>query len=204
MIIPDDLVPLPVRSSGDEPAGGRQMVEDDFVSAVDIRRVLLGGRDEAIAEGLPADDFDSFAGRSDVPYPSRSVPAPTAVPVEKPRVAVEEVDPELRVLHPAFEILAPEPRRAAPPKPRVMIDREASFGRSKVSDFWWVLGMGFAVIAILLSGTVADLVSRETTWRGMSHIEPVNETFRGAPPEWELIAEEESPAVALTKDPDER
>ena len=68
MILPDTLAPLPVSPRGENPAEYPVPFED-FVSPGDVRSVLLGGRAELPVECLPAEDFDSFAGRADVRYP---------------------------------------------------------------------------------------------------------------------------------------
>ncbi|WP_193213516.1 hypothetical protein [Luteolibacter marinus] len=197
MIIPDNLKPLPVEPRGAEAAGSRQVIPDDFVSAVDVRKVLLGACDDLPVEGLPANDFDSFAGRADVPYPGRAVPAPRVEPGELP--AAEAA----RVIHPAFEVLVPEPRRAAPPRARKVVDCEANFGRARLSDAWWVLGMGAATAAILFSGTLVDFVARESMRRTMSQHPAAPEVFRGAMPVPAAPSDEPGETLAAAMDPDE-
>lgn len=161
MIIPENLAPLPVSPRGDDPAGSAHGVMEDFVTAGDVRKVLLGTAGELPVEGLSADDFDSFAGRADVPYPSRSSPsADRSVELRVPDLALEP-----QVIHPAFEVLPPTTRRAAPPRAAAAVDREATFGRKRMTDRWWVIGMGVAASAILFSGTFVDFISREAVRR---------------------------------------
>lgn len=195
MILPDNLAPLPVSPRGDDAAGRGHGAADDFVSAAAIRGVLLGTRDEMPVEGLPAEDFDSFAGRADVPYPPR-IAAPARR--EPPGRVAEPV-----VIHPAFEVLKPVPRRAAPPKPRELADCEASFGRSRFSDRWWVLGMGAAAAAILFSGTLVDAVSREAMRRSMARHPQAAEIFRGAAPVVEKPGVERPEVLASSSEADD-
>jgi hypothetical protein len=158
MILPDTLRPLPVSPSGDEPAVSVPF--EDFVALGDVRKVLLG-TGELPVEGLPAEEFDCFAGRADVQFPSRTAPAKAELlELEIPDMALE-----IPTVHPAFEILPPSARRAAPPKLRHSVDCEASYGRSKVSERWWVLGMAFAACTVLFSGTLVDFISREAMRR---------------------------------------
>lgn len=160
MILPEHLAPLPVSPHGDDAAG--TVMLEDFVTAVDVRKVLLGTAGELPVEGLAADDFDSFAGRADVAHLSSRSPfaAGSAKGLLVPDLAVEPL-----AIHPAFEVLPPKIRRAAPPRVAPPVDCEAGFGRSRKGDRWWVIGMGFAAAAILLSGTLVDFVSREAVRR---------------------------------------
>jgi hypothetical protein len=158
MILPDNLRPLPVIPSGDEPAASVSF--EDFVAVGDVRKVLLGAG-ELPVEGLPAEDFDCFAGRADTPFPSRTASREVA-PME---LEIPDMALEAPVVHPAFEVLPPSGRRAAPPKLRQAVDCEAAYGRSKVSERWWVLGMGLAACAVLFSGTLVDFITREAMRR---------------------------------------
>ena len=199
VILPDNLAPLPVSPRGDDAAGCGHSAADDFVSAAAVRGVLLGTRDELPVEGLPAEDFDSFAGRADVPYPSRvAASARQESPIRVPDLVFEPV-----VIHPAFEVLEPVPRRAAPPKPRELVDCEASFGRSRFSDKWWVLGMGAAAAAILFSGTLVDFVSREAMRRSMARHPQAAEIFRGSAPVVDKPEGERPKVLASSEDPDD-
>ena len=153
MILPESLRPLPVTPNGDEPAVSVPF--EDFVAVTEVRKVLLGAGEFPV-EGLPAEDFDCFAGRADIPFPSRTAPK-ADVPVELP---IPDMALENPVVHPAFEVLPPSARRAAPPKLRQAVDCEASYGRSRVSERWWVIGMGLAACAVLFSGTLVDFIAR--------------------------------------------
>ena len=160
MILPDSLSPLPVIPRGDEPAGSPRADIEDFVTAMDVRKVLLG-TGELPVEGLSADDFDSFAGRADVPHPGRS-PFASGRQAE---ILVPDLAIEPPTVHPAFEVLPPSVRRAAPPKVGQTLDCESNFGRGRTGERWWVIGMGLAAAAILMSGTLVDFISREAVRR---------------------------------------
>lgn len=160
MILPESLSPLPVIPRGDEPAGSPRADIEDFVTAVDVRKVLLG-TGELPVEGLSANDFDSFAGRADVPHPARSPFASgRQIELHVPDLAVEPT-----TIHPAFDVLPPSARRAAPPKVGPTLDCESNFGRGRTGERWWVIGMGLAAAAILMSGTLVDFISREAVRR---------------------------------------
>jgi hypothetical protein len=161
MILPENLSPLPVPPRGEEPGAPPRVEIEDFVSAVEVRKVLLGTAGELPVEGLPADDFDSFAGRADVPHPARS-PFATRRQVE---LRVPDLAVEPQTIHPAFEVIPPAARRAAPPKVAPTLDCEAGFGRGRLGERWWVVGMGLAAAAILMSGTLVDFISREAIRR---------------------------------------
>ena len=158
MTLPDTLRPLPVIPTGDDPT--IPVPFEDFVTVTDLRKVILGAGDLPV-EGLPAEDFDCFAGRADIPFPSRTAPR-SVDPVE---LRVPDMAVETPVIHPAFEILPPAARRAAPPKLELPMDCEASYGRSKVSERWWVIGMAFAACTVLFSGTLVDFITREAMRR---------------------------------------
>ncbi|MCW1886856.1 hypothetical protein OKA04_19105 [Luteolibacter flavescens] len=164
MILPDSLAPFPVPKRDDDPGSSRPEIED-FVTAVDVRKVLLGTSGELPVEVLTADDFDSFAGRPDVhlPHSSRS-PFGSGRQVE---LRVPDLQIEPQTIHPAFDVLPPSvTRRAAPPKAAPTIDCESNYGRGRTGERWWVIGMGLAVAAILMSGTLVDFISREAVRRG--------------------------------------
>lgn len=165
MILPDSLSPLPVIPRGDEPPGIARVDFEDFVTAVDVRKVLLGTSGDLPVEGLSADDFDSFAGRADTPHPARSRSPFASGPHTELQVPDLEFEP--LIVHPAFEVLPPSARRAAPPKvTTTTLDCESSFGRGRSrSERWWVIGMGLAAAAILMSGTLVDFISREAVRR---------------------------------------
>lgn len=150
-------------------------------------------------EGLPAEDFESFAGRSDVVFHSASRQAAgREVPV-----VVPELKSEPPVIHPAFEALPQNVRRATPPRARVMEDCEATYGRAKMSDRWWVIGMGLAAAAILFSGAAVDFISRDAVRRSRSGVEPVSRVL-DSQPEKSGPAEERRPeAIAATVQPEE-
>ena len=198
MILPESLRPLPVTPNGDEPAVSVPF--EDFVAVTEVRKVLLGAGEFPV-EGLPAEDFDCFAGRADIPFPSRTAPK-ADVPVELP---IPDMALENPVVHPAFEVLPPSARRAAPPKLRQAVDCEASYGRSRVSERWWVIGMGLAACAVLFSGTLVDFISREAMRR--SRVESF--TFPKTPPVPAPAAvsgqatEEKPASLAVTVAPEE-
>ena len=198
MILPESLRPLPVSPSGDEPAVSVPF--EDFVAVTEVRKVLLGAG-ELPVEGLPAEDFDCFAGRADIPFPSRTAPKAEA-PVE---LRIPDMALETPEVHPAFEVLPPSARRAAPPKLQPAVDCEASYGRSRVSERWWVLGMGLAACAVLFSGTLVDFISREAMRR--SRVESF--TFPKTPPVSAPAAvpgqgaEEKPASLAATVEPEE-
>ena len=150
-------------------------------------------------EGLPAEDFESFAGRSDVVFPSASrLTKVRDVPVLAPDLKFEQAG-----IHPAFEVLPPSFRRATPPRARVAEDCEATYGRAKMTDRWWVIGMGFAAAAILFSGAAVDFISREAVRRSRSGVEPVSR-FLQSQPEKSGPAEEHRPAaIAATAQQEE-
>jgi len=164
MILPESLSPLPVIPRGDEPPGDPRADFEDFVTAVDVRKVLLGTSGDLPVEGLSADDFDSFAGRADTPHPARSgSPFASGRPTG---LHVPDMQVEPPVIHPAFEVLPPSARRAAQPKVTTTLDCESAFGNGRSrSERWWVIGMGLAAAAILMSGTLVDFISREAVRR---------------------------------------
>ena len=163
MILPESLSPLPVIPRGEEPPGTARADIEDFVTAVDVRKVLLGTAGELPVEGLSADDFDSFAGRADVPLPrSARSPFDTSRQVE---LHVPDLAIEPTTIHPAFEVIPPSTRRAAPPKVGQTLDCESNFGHGRTGERWWVIGMGLAAAAILMSGTLVDFISREAVRR---------------------------------------
>lgn len=175
MILPDNLSPLPVCPKGDDPANP-PVIFEDFVSAGDVRNVLLGGRAELPVECLPSEDFDSFAGRADVPYPRSSKPFFRSGPeVELP---VPDLALEPRTIHPAFDVLPPSGRRVAPPRNYGAVDCEATFGSSRLTDRWWIIGMGIAAAAVLFSGTLVDFISREAVRRSLSKADAPPEVIR--------------------------
>ncbi len=144
------------------------------MAAHDVRKVILGTGDFPV-EGLPADDFDCFAGRSDIPLPRRAAKwKPSGRPhvADRPKeIPVADLALEIPVVHPAFDVIPPV-RRAAPPQMRERADCEASYGNkrlSRTSERWWVIGMGLAATAVLFSGTLVDFIGREAMRR--SHVE---------------------------------
>ena len=199
MILPDDLAPLPVSLHGDGTAGAPAVPFEDFVRVGDVRKVLLGDESELPVEGLPAEDFESFAGRSDVASPSVS----RWVATRDMRLEVPDLVIEPPAIHPAFEILALAVRRAAPPRSRIVEDCEATYGRAKLSDRWWVMGMGLAAAAILFSGTAVDFISREAVRRSRSGVEPMSRVFPAEPEKAGRSADERPEAIAAAAAPDE-
>lgn len=190
MFLPDNLSPLPVASRDDAPAPDGGEFPDEFVRAGDVRRVLLGPACAPEWDGLPAEDFASFAGRPAFPEP-----------VVRSRTPGFEISPESLELHPAFQVLPPL-KRAAPPKLREE-ECEAAFGRARSSDRWWVIGMGAVAAVILLSGAAVDFIYREAVRRNRSDVEQVSGHVAPLPPS-ESVAESKRPdAIAATARPEE-
>jgi hypothetical protein len=196
VFLPTDLRPLPATPSD---GGAARCVEDgseDFVRADDVREVLLGGAGELGVAGLSSFDFEYFSGRQGLrglPGTSRSSGFETSMASPGP-----EAEPVL--LHPAFEEL-PAVKRATPPEPRMVADFEATLGRAKMSDRWWVIGMGAAAAAILFSGMAVDFISREAVRRSLSAVEPVSHTTRPVPAETTASEEKRSDEIAASLRP---
>jgi hypothetical protein len=195
VFLPTNLSPLPVLPRDGVQGGAGGEVFDDFVRAGDVRKVLLGGGGEAPVEGISSVDLDSFAGRADVPCPS------VARWTDSPQVTLPV--PEPRRVHPAFEALAPM-RRATPPVPQELMDCEASFGGVKLSDRWWVIGMGLAAAAILFSGAAVDYISREAVRRSGLAAEPEIQVIRSLPAERGQSEDRRPEEIAATLRPDEK
>jgi hypothetical protein len=186
--------------NGDQAEGAAPL--EDFVAAGAVRKVILGTSELPVVEVLAADDFDDcFAGRADFPLPKRAAKwrprpkgkakdqaraqiaadlgirlAPDAEPEPEPaELEIADMSLETPVVHPAFEVMPPAARRAAPPqlRERAAADCEAAYGRSssRRGEGWWVIGMGLAACAVLFSGTLVDFISREAMRR--SHVEAV-------------------------------
>ena len=201
MILPDNLSPLPVLPKGEDPANPPAAFED-FVLAGDVRNVLLGGRAELQVECLPSEDFDSFAGRADVPYPRSAAFSRTAA---EPELRIPDMVLEPRTIHPAFDVLPPFSRRAAPPRNEGAVDCEATFGGSRLTDRWWIIGMGIAAAAVLFSGTLVDFISREAVRRSLSKAGASPEVVRAvqAPHVPKESGAKQSLAVSADKDVEE-
>jgi len=197
VILPDNLSPLPVSPRGDDPADSPVFFED-FVTAGDVRNVLLGGRAELPVECLPADDFDSFAGRADVPFPQGSPFRSKSN--REPELRVPDMLLEPRTIHPAFDVIPPGARRAAPPRAQGAVDCEASFGNSRLTDRWWVIGMGLAAAAVLFSGTLVDFISREAVRRTLSNASAGPEVIRAAKMEATPAKDASKESLAATLD----
>lgn len=190
MFLPENLSPLPVTSRDDAPVPDGADTLDEFVRAGDVRRVLLGPACAPDWDGLPAEDFGSFAGRPVFPEPAG-----------RSRTPGFEISPESLALHPAFQVLPPL-KRAAPPKLREE-EREAAFGRAKASDRWWVIGMGAAAAMILLSGAAVDFIYREAVRRNRSDVEEVSSRVM-PPAATQTAAEAKRPdEIAATARPEE-
>jgi hypothetical protein len=195
MTLPDSLRPLPVIPAGDGPT--IQVPFEDFVAVGEVRRVLLGSG-ELPVEGLPAEDFDCFAGRADIPFPSRTASGPA----DSAELRIPEMALETPLVHPAFEVLPPSARRAAPPRLRQPADCEASYGRARVSERWWVIGMAFAACTVLFSGTLVDFITREAMRR--SRVEAFVMPKATPPPAAAPAGDpaEKSPPLAATEEPE--
>jgi len=166
VILPQTLRPLPVSPSDNRP--GASPPFEDFVAAVDVRKVILG-TSEFPVRGLPADDFD-FAGRADVPLLKRVAKWKSEPREVKAELELADLAVEIPVVHPAFEVIPPA-RHPAPPQLRERADCEAAYGRSRPNERWWVIGMGLAACAVLFSGTLVDFIYREALRR--SHVEAI-------------------------------
>lgn len=168
--------------NGDQVEGAAPM--EDFVAAGAVRKVILGTSELPVVEVLAADDFDDcFAGRADFPLPKRAAKwrprkatgsplrGKAAPPPEPDELDLPDIALEKPVVHPAFEVLPPSARRAAPPQlhERAGIDCEAGYGSrtrgGSGGERWWVIGMGLAACAVLFSGTLVDFISREAMRR---------------------------------------
>lgn len=168
------------------------------MSLRDVQKVLLGGAGEMPVEWLPAEEFESFAGRSDVGLPPVSRrSADYGLAVEVPDLASGQP-----VVHPAFEVLPPTVRRAKPPRAPAVEDCEATYGRAKMTDRWWVIGMGLAAAAILFSGAAVDFISREAVRRSQSAVEPVSRVLHSQPENPGSVEEQRPAAIAATGEPD--
>jgi hypothetical protein len=196
MTLPDTLRPFPVIPPGD--GSTIQVPFEDFVAVTEVRKVLLGAG-ELPVEGLPAEDFDCFAGRADIPFPSRTAAALAG----SAELRIPDMALETPVVHPAFEVLPPPGRRAGPPKLRQPVDCEASYGRAKVSERWWVIGMAFAACTVLFSGTLVDFITREAMRR--SRVEAFVMPQPAPPPAVapDGAPAEKSPPLAATAKPEE-
>lgn len=177
MILPQNLTPLPLGPRSEDSPQPAAWDGEDFVLSNDIHRVLLGATGGLPVECLPAEDFDSFAGRSDVILPRLATQTSVLVtPRQSPFTALIDSRPvaaspaPLSAMHPVFENLTPA-RRAAPP--RIVMDVERDFGKAnRLGDRWWMLGVALAVGAITLSGTFVDFTSREAVRRAGMEIRP--------------------------------
>ncbi|MDB6080613.1 MAG: hypothetical protein JWO82_4360 [Akkermansiaceae bacterium] len=177
MILPQNLTPLPLGPRSEDSPQPAAWDGEDFVLSNDIHRLLLGATGGLPVECLPAEDFDSFAGRSDVVIP-RTAATSSLLPSPAPALSSTRISPfialagsrplaaapaRMTALHPAFETLTAA-RRAAPP--RIVMDVEKDYGKSaRGGDRWWMLGVALAVGAITLSGTFVDFTSREAVRR---------------------------------------
>lgn len=196
MILPSHLAPLPVFTSEESSPSASRAWNEDFVSAGDVVKVLLGTSGSLPVEGLPAEDFDSFAGRADVFYDRPPVSPFRSLAEEAPRILIlSDQAPPARVkrnlLHPAFEAAstAPTPavagvKRAAAPIVAIAAagDAEDSFGAPPQSggDRWWLFGLGVAIVAIVFSGTFVDFTSREAAKRADLDLERMSASSRVA------------------------
>lgn len=97
---------------------------------------------------------------------------------EPAEMEIPDMALETPVVHPAFEVIPPATRRAAPPqlqpRERAGADCEAAYGsnhRTRGGERWWVIGMGLAACAVLFSGTLVDFISREAMRRSQVQVE---------------------------------
>jgi len=170
MIIPDNLRPLPV--ADDEAKASPAAGEQDFVHERDVRCLLVGPLSvpNPKPRRFPADDF---AGRDDCDAGDTRAASPFVALAPDDEPWEPEPDRSLpKGPHPALD----SPRKPSPPKPR--IDVEQDFGGRAVGDRWWVLGVGIALLALLCSGSLVQIVSHEAVKRAGLTAPIVNE----APP----------------------
>lgn len=157
MIIPDNLSPFPVLPKSQDSRDQPKSEIDGFVCDDAVRELLVGPMlvTPLITTRVP--NGGGYAGRDDL---SAGHDSPF-VTLSSDEAYVDDASnaPLPDGPHPA---LAP-PRSAAPPQPR--IEPEKGFGRHDRSDRWWVLGMGVALLAILGSGTLIELISNEAVRR---------------------------------------
>lgn len=165
MIIPDNISPFPILPASHDSAKKPRIEIEGFVCEDTIREILAGPLSIAplVTTQVPMDE--GFAGRNDLVTP---VACPFVKPDACPFVALSSDEayadeasmvPESRGPHPALA----EPSLLAPTITRV----EASKGWRKrhQSDRWWVLGMGVALLAVLGTGTVIEMISNEAPQR---------------------------------------
>lgn len=184
MIIPDNLSPFPVLPKSHDSKDEPKSEIDGFVSDIAVRELLAGPMlvTPLITTRVP--NGGGYAGRDDLPDDGSPF-----VTLSSDESYADEADQvfEPRSPHPA---LAP-PRSAAPPQPR--IEPEKGFGQHDRSDRWWVIGMGVALLVILGSGTMIELISSEAVRRSQISQEteqpepppitlPLNESHAGSQP----------------------
>ncbi|MEM9236344.1 MAG: hypothetical protein AAGB14_06150 [Verrucomicrobiota bacterium] len=153
MIIPDTLRPLPVTPATAEGKSAPEKDPEDFVSEAAVRQLLVGPMKVSSMNASRVPAGDVFAGRDDLSEAEAKpfVPTrPTRSCRTEPAKAFKPSGP-----HPALS----KPRTAAPPRPRIEVD--AGMKSRRLADHWWVLGMGAAMLAIIASGALIELVSRE-------------------------------------------
>jgi len=156
MIIPDSLSPFPGLPRPQDSKDEARMKIDDFVCDIAVRELLVGPMlvTPLITTRVP--NGGGYAGRDDLAEDDS--PFVTLSSDESYADEASQIF-EPKSPHPA---LAP-PRSAAPPQPR--IEPEKGFGQRDRSDRWWVIGMGVALLVILGSGTMIEIISSEAVRR---------------------------------------
>lgn len=162
MIIPDNISPLPVFQPSGDRDPSPENDQQDFVCESAVRQLLVGPMRVAPLTPSRVPDGDAFAGRDDLDESKPFTPRqPTVTNTDKP---AREFRP--RGPHPALA----KPRTAAPPHPRVELDTRIK--RRRLADHWWVLGMGAAMLAVIASGALIELVSNNLEASAAAKTEP--------------------------------
>ncbi|MGB6219567.1 hypothetical protein [Haloferula sp.] len=165
MIIPDNISPFPVLPASHDSEKKPRIEIEGFVCEDTIREILAGPLSVSplVTTQVPIDE--GFAGRNDLVTP---VACPFVKPQACPFVALSSDEAYADEASMVLESNGPHPALAEPTHVAPTITRvEASKGWRKRhnSDRWWVLGMGVALLAVLGSGTVIEMVSNEALRR---------------------------------------
>lgn len=171
MIIPDNLSPFPVLPQSNDSKDEPKDETDGFVCDNAVRELIVGPMLVTPLVTTRVPNGGGYAGRDDLAdnggSPFVTLSSDEAYEDEA-HTSLEPGNP-----HPALAT----PRCAAAPQPR--IEPEKGFGRHDRSDRWWVLGMGVALLTILGSGTLVELISNEAVRR--SRISPKAEQVEVPP-----------------------
>ena len=157
MIIPDNLTPFPILPQSSDAKKVLRSEIDSFVSEDAIQKLLVGPMLVTPLHATRVPNGGGYAGRDDLSTDDESPFVTLSSDSAYPDEVSERFEPGEP--HPALAT----PRSAAPPIPR--IEPEKGFGRHDRSDRWWVLGMGVALLVILGSGALVELISNEAVRR---------------------------------------